>query len=78
MGMHKEVLWMVYFKQDKKMSNMEKSYSFHSNHIVTIEYFVIEGCTTRKPVILLCIIYIPDVNISNVTMVVGDGVVTLQ
>ena len=32
------------FKQDKKMSDMEKSYSFHSvivpaNHVVTIERF---------------------------------------
>ena len=56
------------------MPDMEKKYSFHSviipaNHVVTIECFIInEGCTTRKPVILLCVIYtyIPNVNISNV------------
>ena len=51
------------FKQGK-MSNMKKSYCFHSvivpaNHIVTIiiECFINEGCTTRKPVILFCVVY---------------------
>ena len=43
------------------MSDMGKSYSFHSvivpAHIVTIKCFINKGCTTRKPVILLCVIY---------------------
>ena len=57
------------------MSDMEKSYSFHSviipaSHIVTVECFINEGCTTK--IIATC-----NVNISNVTGFV-DGVVTLQ
>ena len=66
------------------MPNIEKCYSFHSvivpaNHIVTIECFINECCTTRKLVILLCaIIYIFNTNISNVKRVVGDEKVTLQ
>ena len=49
-------------KQDDKMSDMEKSYSFHSvivttTHVVTTECFTNEGCTTRKPVILPCVVY---------------------
>ena len=48
--------------RDKKMSDMEKSYSFHSiivptNPVVTIECFINQGCTTREPVIILCVIY---------------------
>ena len=51
---------MVYFKQDK-MFDMEKSFFLHSvivpaNHAVTFEYFINEGGTTKKPVILLCVI----------------------
>ena len=43
------------------MSDMEKSYSFHSvnfpvNHVITIECFVNESCTSRETVILLCVI----------------------
>ena len=73
---------MVYFKQDK-MSDMEKSYSFHSvivpaNHVVTIERFINEGCTKRKLVILLCVLYMPYMYITNVSRVVGDGIATLQ
>ena len=61
------------------MSNIEKSYSFHSvivpaNHVVTFECVINEGCTT-KPVFN---IIIPSMNISNVTRVVGDSVTTLQ
>ena len=47
--------FMVYFKQDKKMSNMEKRYSYLSvivpvNHVqlVTIECFINEGCNHKK------------------------------
>ena len=41
---HALEIFMVYFKQDKKMSEMEKSFSFHlvivpSSHVVTIEFF---------------------------------------
>ena len=41
---------------------MEKSHSFHSvivpaEHVVTIECFINGGCTTRKSVIVLCVIY---------------------
>ena len=54
--------FMVSVKQDKEMSDMENSYSFQSvivpaNHVVTIECFINEGCTTRKPMILFCVIY---------------------
>ena len=47
----------------KKMSDLEKSYSYHSvivpaNHVVTTECFINEGCATWKPVLLLCLIYI--------------------
>ena len=40
---------------------MEKTYFFHSvivpaNNIVTVECFINEGYTTRRPVILLCVI----------------------
>ena len=39
---------MVYFKQDKKMSDMENSYSFHlvivpTNHVLTIKCFINES-----------------------------------
>ena len=48
---------MVYFKQDKKMSNMEKSYPIYSvivpaNHVVTIECFVNEASDSS-----VCYIY---------------------
>ena len=71
--------FIVYFKQNK-MSDMEKSYSFHSvtvpaNHI-SIECFINKGCTTRKPAIVLYI-DVPNVNISNVTRAVADRVMTL-
>ena len=51
---------IVYFKQDK-IYDIEKSFSLHSvivpaNHAVTFEYFINEGSTTKKPVILLCVI----------------------
>ena len=51
---------MIKLKQDKEKRHGEEL-SFHSvifpgNHIVTIECFINEGCTTRKPVILLCVI----------------------
>ena len=65
----------------KFLSDMEKTYSFHSviipaNHVVTIECFINEGCTTEKAVIFLCVLYSMNINIK--TRVVGDGVVTLQ
>ena len=61
---------------------MGKSYSFHpvnvpANHVVTIEFFINEGCTTTKQW-FFCVLYILNTNISNVTKVVGNSVVTLQ
>ena len=61
MYMHKKVLWFV-FNKKRRCVDMEKSYSFRSiivpaNHDVTVKCFVNKGCTTRKPVILLCVVY---------------------
>ena len=59
---HASKRFMVYFKQHKKMSDIEKSYSFYSaivpvNYVFTIECFINKSCTTRKPMILPCVIY---------------------
>ena len=53
---------MVYLKQDKKMSNMETSYSFHSviipaNHVF-IEFVINEGCILLKILILTYIYFL--------------------
>ena len=63
---------MVYFKQDKKMSDMEKSNYFHlvivpANHVVTmIECFIMKAVPQRSQP-FFCVLYIPNLNISNVT-----------
>ena len=73
---------MVYFKQDKKMCDIKKSYSFHSvivpaNHLVIVRCFINKGCTVTK-LVFFSVLFIPIVNINNLTRVVGGGVMTLQ
>ena len=68
---------MLYFKQDK-MFDMEKSFSLHSvivptNHAVTFEYFINEGGTTRKPVILLCAIQGSRLTFQLTSLVASDS-----
>ena len=65
------------------MSDMEKSYSFHSvivsvNHVITVECFILFIIKAVPQDPFFCVLHIRNVNISSVTRVVGDGVVTLQ
>ena len=54
---------MVYFKQDKKMCDIKKSYSFHSvivpaNHLVIVRCFINKGCTVTE-LVFFSVLFIP-------------------
>ena len=50
--MCKKVLWFIL----NKIRFLTWRRATPVNHVVTVECFINDGCTTRKPVILLCVI----------------------